>query len=118
MIFTYEVNLLVRDFPNSHRITTAQQLHVDNIFKDKVNVLHVATVHGFPDTMICNIVFLVDGQDFLSLEVLALHLIKQECVRAGFDVVQYVSGETERPSLFRYLEMAVEEKVVPMLEVI
>lgn len=89
MIFTYEVNLLVRDFPNSHRITTAQQLHVDNIFRTKVNVLHVATVHGFPDTMICNIVFLVDGQDFLSLEVLALHLIKQECVRAGFDVVQY-----------------------------
>ena len=88
MIFTYEVNLLVRDFPNSHRITTAQQLHVDNIFKDKVNVLHVATVHGFPDTMICNIVFLVDGQDFFP-GGLGAHLIKQDASVQAFDVVQY-----------------------------
>ena len=39
--------------------------------------------------MIRHIVFFVDSQDFLSLDVLSPHLIEQKRVRAGPDIVEH-----------------------------
>ena len=68
---------------------TSQQLHVNDIFQDKVDIFHVSAEHRLTDAMIGHIVFFVDSQDFLSLKVLALYLIEQERIGAGLDIVQH-----------------------------
>lgn len=40
------------------------------------------------DAVVGNVKFLVDCQYLLALQILPLHLIEEECVRAGADIVQ------------------------------
>ena len=67
LIFTYEVDLPVAYLADSNGVAPAQELHVDDVFEDQVDVLHVAAEHGFPDSMIGYIVFLIHGKDLLAL---------------------------------------------------
>ena len=59
----------------------------------------IARICSTKDCFSRHIVFLVDGQYLLALEVLTLHLVEQKSVDTGFDIVQHRSGETDRSML-------------------
>ena len=89
MIFTYEINLFAAYFSDRDGIATAQKFHVNDILQDQIDIFFVSSEHRFPNPVISDIVFLVDGEYLLTLSVLAFYLVEQESVSAGLNVAQY-----------------------------
>ena len=56
---THEVDLLFSGSANSHFVASSQQFQIDNVLKDEVDVLCVATEHRFADAVVGNVVFLI-----------------------------------------------------------
>ena len=84
---TNKINFSFPYTANGDRITTSEQFHVDNIFKDQVDVSCIATKDRLPDAMIRNIIFFIGGKDLLPLYLLPFYLIEQISVAAVFDIV-------------------------------
>ena len=86
--FAYKVNFFFSCSAYCDNITPSQQFHVDNVFEDQVDVLHVPAEHSLPNAVIRNIILFVGGQYLLALQVLALYLIEEICVTAVPHIVQ------------------------------
>ena len=52
--FTDKIDFSISGFSNRHLSSPAQKLHIDYIFKNQVNIPHIASIDGFPDAMVGN----------------------------------------------------------------
>ena len=84
-LVTYKINFLIACSADSHFITPAQQLQIDDVFQNEVNVPHIAAEDRLADAMVGNIVLLIGGKDLFALQVLPLHLIEKVRLAAVFD---------------------------------
>lgn len=84
---TNKINFSFPYTANGDRITTSEQFHVDNIFKDQVDVSCIAAKDRLSDAMIRNIIFFIGGKDLLPLYLLPFYLIEQISVAAVLNIV-------------------------------
>ena len=87
-LVAYKINFLIACSADSHFITPAQQLKIDDVFQNEVDVPHIAAKDRLADAVIGNIVLLIGGKDLFALQVLSLHLIEKVRLAAVFDIVQ------------------------------
>ena len=84
----YKINFLIACSADSHFITPAQQLKIDDVFQNEIDVPHIAAKDRLADAVIGNIVLLIGGKDLFALQIFPLHLIEQVRLAAVFDIVQ------------------------------
>ena len=87
-LVTYKINFLIAHSADSHFITPAQQLKIDDVFQNEIDVPHIAAENSLADAVVGNIILLFGGKDLFALQVLPLHLIEQICFAAVSDIVQ------------------------------
>ena len=55
-----------------------QEFHIHDVFKNKIDILHIPTENSFSDSMVSNVVFFIDGENFLTPQVLPADTVKQK----------------------------------------
>lgn len=86
--FADEIDLLVPGLADGDGVSPAQQLQIDDVFQNQIDVPHIAAVDRLPDAVVSDVVFLVGGEDLLTLEILPLDLEQQEGIGAEPQVIQ------------------------------
>ena len=88
LFFADKVNLLVASLSDGDIVAPAQQFQKNDVLQNQIDVPHIAAVDRLTDTVVCDVVFLVGGQNLLALKILPLDLIQQECVSTEFQIIQ------------------------------
>ena len=86
-LVAYKINFLISRSADSHFITPAQQLKIDDVFQNEVDVPHIAAKDRLADAVIGNIVLLIGGKYLFALQIFPFHLIEQVRFTAVFDIV-------------------------------
>ena len=83
-----EVDLALAGFADGDVPTAPQELHADDVLKQLIHVSRIAAVDCLSESVIDDVVFLVDGEEFFPDDVLAADFVKKIGIAGGADIVQ------------------------------
>ena len=88
LFLTYKVDLLCPYTPDTDLVSPAEQFKAHDVFQNDFHVLQVCTDNCLPQPVIGHIVFLIDFQYLLAVDVLALETVQKIGFLTGFQIVQ------------------------------
>ena len=71
-----------------HIIAPSEKLYKNNVFKHQFNGFIVSTPHCLPQTMVCNVVFLIGDQYLLAYEILSFYLIEKKSLHGELEIIE------------------------------
>ncbi len=76
LLFGNKINCFFSCFANGNFLAPAQPLHKTNILKNEIDIFPIPAENSVPDSVVSNVVFFIDSEDFLPLQILSADTVE------------------------------------------